>query len=220
MTGIFFEQNAIVATDGYTLFYNRNERQQGVSFILPATVAPLLKGLKKATATITDNLAVIETENDTITTPIITEKFPNYPAILPKQTETTAQFDRDNLAQAVAMIEIAVNKTTPIVKMEYNDTQTVHLSCENETSKTHCIVPFGGTANLTIGFNIAYLKKILSCFKTDKIQGNFNTNTQATIWKCEEKQTDLILMPVRIEPTEPAKPEPAKPEPATEPATA
>ena len=213
LNGVLLEvkQNSItaVSTDGHRLvkFVVQQKNKEACKVLIPQkflnTIATGTINTKKATLEIHEDYALIKTENIKLSTRLISEKFPDYENVIPKENPQKTKVKTQNLLSMVKRVSLMSNKTTKQVVLKLKDNKITASAEDHET---------GGSAvdeteaqhtgnECIIGFNGVLLLEILRHQKTENIKLLTNTALSAMlIYQENEKgtETTTLLMPIRI----------------------
>ena len=198
-----------VATDGHRLtkFIYPQENTTTTNIIVPQKFLNIIStgaiNLKKAELSSTENYITIQTQQQTLSCRLITEKFPDYDAVIPQENSNTTTINTQEFLGAIKRVSLMSNKTTKQIILNISNNK-IELSAEDhETggSATEELFAQHQGEDLNIGFNSTLLLEILKHQKTEEINlltsGPLNA---ALIQQKEENttQTTTLLMPIRI----------------------
>jgi len=198
-----------VSTDGHRLvkYITQQENTNTHNMLVPQKFLNIIGGgpinTKKAELNIYKDYASIETETTKLSTRLISEKFPDYENVIPKENSNTTQVQTKDLLNSVKKVSLMSNKTTKQVVLKIQNNK-INISAEDhETggSATDEIVATTSGEPISIGFNGQLLLDILKHQKTEKINILTENPLSATIFKQEGEQgteTTTLLMPIRI----------------------
>jgi len=142
--------------------------------------------------------------NDRFYTRIIDEVFPNYEGVLPTNNDKSLTVSRDELLGSVRRVSIFSNKSTNQIALQL-DGEGSSISTEDpekaSKAKEKIEGEFIGEA-LTIGYNAAYLKDILSHVQNEGVVVKLNTPISAALFypekQAENRDVTMLLMPIRL----------------------
>ena len=213
LNGVLLEikQNAIIAvsTDGHRLvkFIVPQKNKETCKVLVPQkflnTIATGTINTKKATLEIHQDYALIKTKKQQLSTRLITEKFPDYDNVIPKENPQQTTVKTQDLLNMVKRVSLMSNKTTKQVVLKLTNKKITASAEDHET---------GGSAvdeteakhqgeDCTIGFNGGLLLEILRHQKTEEITLLTNTPLSAMLINQENEkntETTTLLMPIRI----------------------
>ena len=213
LNGVLFNFNksnvTSVSTDGHRLirFVCKQENQNQQSMIVPQKFLNILSigtiNLKKAELHYSENYLKIKTENQTISTRLISEKFPDYENVIPKDLKNTTTINTKEFLGAIKRVSLMSNKTTKQIILNIQQTKTVLSAEDHETggSATEEILTTHKGEEITVGFNSNLLSEILKHQNTEEIELLTSGALHATLIKQKEEtetETTTLLMPIRI----------------------
>ena len=209
MTGIYFDFTAdclvFVGTDGRKLvrdkdFSIKSEVQTG--FILPKKPANILKGLLQkgdGTATIefSDKMAVVRTDEFTLTLRLIDGRYPNYNSVIPQNNPFKAVIDRAALVSTLKRVLVFSSQSSAQVKLAFKkDHLTVSgQDVDYSTSAEERLMCEYDSPAINIGFKGTLLLDILNNLESSEIVVELADPGRAGIIKpSEQKEGEEILM--------------------------
>lgn len=216
MTGVFFQLDGqgttFVATDAHKLVrYKRSDTKAGKasSFIAPRKALNLLK-----TALPADESPVVISFNSSnaffsfnsinLICRLIDAKYPDYNAVIPKESSSKLTVNRISLLNSMRRIAIYSNKTTNQVVMKIAGSELTmsaqDLDFSNEASERLSCNYEG--ADLEIGFNAKFLVEMLGVLESEEVVFELSGPTRAGILLPSEKDNDedllMLVMPVML----------------------
>lgn len=215
LTGVLFKfnQNNItaVATDGHRLVKyettNKAATDQMEDVIVPKKFLNLLSGGlgdEKINLSVGENHLTTTVGSDQYFTRIIDEKFPDFDGVIPKDNDKNFKVDRNLLLSAVKRVSIFSNKSTHQIALQLNSEQAF-IKTEDPEQSTKANEEIRGEYkgdNITVGYNAAYLKDVLSHIDSNEVVVQLKSPISATLFipKEQEKNTKLtmLLMPIRL----------------------
>ena len=135
-----------------------------------------------------------------ISTLLVEGSFPNYRDIVPKSTKRKAILDRTKLLTALKQISVFAKDDHNIVRMDFGK-ETVRVSGQSEESGVgESVVPCEIDGDdLTIAFNVRFLREILSAMKSPSVGIVMNgANQQAVITGNGDAGLTYVVMPMHI----------------------
>ena len=216
LTGVLFrfgeEELTGVATDGHRLVRYARKDHKAAEFsgdvIVPKKFLNLLLNvLKEDSATelwMGDNHMTAAIDGDTYFTRIIDERFPDFDSVIPKDNDKELIVDRKALLSAVRRVSIFSNRSTHQIALRIDQGQIQITTEDPEKSskaKEEIVGKYSGE-DLTIGYNAAYLKDILTHVTDEKLKMKLKTPISATLFIPEEQKENseqtMLLMPIRL----------------------
>ena len=206
------EKMIAVATDGHRLtLISRETNSAGdeIEMLIPAkTVGHLSKMLGEAAETVKIEIgkgtARFIVDGYTLSSKLITEKFPDYEQVIPRDNTKTLIVDRGVLMQAVKRASVLSNPMTHLVKFDVTEGKT-ELSCSDYDvgGEAHDEIPVEYSDDpLPIGFNSNYLLEVLRHIESDEVKLLMkNPLSAALIYPLPQEESEeylSILMPLRL----------------------
>jgi DNA polymerase-3 subunit beta len=200
-----------VSTDGHRLVRMSDKSfaspQIERDVIVPAkalnVVAKSLEG-ESNKVSLEANHIVFCFDSTTVISRLIEEKYPNYDAVIPTDSNKVLTINRADLLSAVRRIGLYASSTTHQVRFSLKK-ESLIVSAEDidfgsDATET---LPCGYTGEaIELGFNGNYLVDILSHIDADEVKFFLSTATRAVIVKPAEQQKDedilMLVMPVRL----------------------
>lgn len=213
--GVFFDVREdcliMVATDGRKLVKKTlQDVKPGIKggFILPMTIASILKGIvkKDGTAEIIydQRRATISIGDTTIYFRQVETRYPNYNSVIPQQRPITVQLDRLSLIGALKRVGVFCNHSINFIKLELRKNQAILTGSDsnNATSAEEFVACDYGGAPFSIGFGYTFFVEILNNIETDSVTLEMVAPERPCICKpagVEDDSLLMLLMPMRIE---------------------
>ena len=175
--------------------------------IVPKKFLNLLSGSlgdEKIKLSVGENHLTTTVGSDQYFTRIIDEKFPDFDGVIPKDNDKNFNVDRNLLLSAVKRVSIFSNKSTHQIALQLNNEQAF-VSTEDPEQSTKASEEIKGNYqgdDITVGYNAAYLKDVLSHINSDKVVVQLKSPISAALFlpKEQEKNSNLtmLLMPIRL----------------------
>ncbi len=213
MTGVFFEQTenafSVVASDGHMLVHTvQNTKKTPGSFIMPKKAAKLLPNLLSGTEDVkvifNERLAMFEQGNTILTFRVIEGRYPNYMAVIPKDTPYSMKADRKSLLSALKnAANFASNKR--LARLSISSNQYLEVSCidfDFETSATDRItIDYPYATNMQIGVHADHFGTLLSLMTENDITIRFTDPYRVLTITANEPANDgeevlMLCMPM------------------------
>jgi DNA polymerase-3 subunit beta len=216
MTGVYCqfspEDIVFVATDAHKLVrYRRTDIAAASSsaFILPKKPLNLLKSNLRGDEIVTleynESNATFKFNDLTLVCRLIEGKYPNYEAVIPKESPNVLTIERSQLLHSFKRVAIFSNKTTHQVQLKLAGSE-LRLSAEdldfsNEANE-RLTCNYDG-ADMEIAFNSKALVEMLSILETESIQLSLSEPSRAGILtpfesKNPQEEILMLVMPVMI----------------------
>jgi DNA polymerase III subunit beta len=216
MTGVFFQLDGqgttFVATDAHKLVrYKRADTKSSktASFIVPKKALNLMKAALPMDATqvaisFNNSNAFFKFDNVNLICRLVDAKYPDYNAVIPKESTSRLSISRNGLLNSLRRIAIYSNKTTNQVVMKIAGSELTisaqDLDFSNEASeRLNC--SYEG-ADMEIGFNEKFLIEMLNTLESDEVVFELSGPTRAGILFPGEKESDedilMLVMPVML----------------------
>ena len=198
-----------VATDGHRLvkYVCQQENKNTETVLIPQKFLNIIGSgainTKKAQLQTYPNYVTIETENIKLSSRLISEKFPDYENVIPKNNNNETTVKTKGLLSAVKKVSLMSNKTTKQIVLKLNNNKIFISAEDHETggAATDEIEAQTSGEEITIGFNSALLTDILKHQNTEEIIILTSSSLNATLFKPvgeKETNTTTLLMPIRI----------------------
>ena len=215
LTGVLFKFQAnnltAVATDGHRLVkYEKLNIENGVDLgdiIVPKKFLNLiLSGLigGEIKLSVGESHLTTTISEDQYFTRIIDEKFPDFDGVIPKDNDKTLGVLKKELLSAVKRVSIFSNKSTHQIALNLNNEEVLISTEDPEQStkaKEKIKAEYSGE-DITVGYNAAYLKDVLSHVDNDEISVKLKSPISAALFlpKKQKDNTNLtmLLMPIRL----------------------
>lgn len=136
----------------------------------------------------------------TFTARLIDGKFPDYRRVIPNNTDKTARFQQEALANMLRQVSVLSNEKLRSVVFEFGDGERVRIRTSNaEHDEASAVLPirYQG-APLEISFNVAYLLDVLNVLQGDIDMHLQQANGSVLIRQVNDSQHDYVIMPMRI----------------------
>ncbi len=216
MTGVFFQLDGqgttFVATDAHKLVrYKRSDTTavKTASFIVPKKALNLLKTAlpadeTKVTISFNSSNAFFSIDSINLICRLIDAKYPDYNAVIPKESTSKLTINRNSLLNSMRRIAIYSNKTTNQVVMKIAGSELTmsaqDLDFSNEASERLSCNYEG--ADLEIGFNAKFLVEMLGVLESEEVVFELSGTSRAGILLPGEKDNDedllMLVMPVML----------------------
>lgn len=194
MSGIYFGENEIAATDAHRLAKISQEHPLS-SIILPVKPIRLTQDFIRSTFAVTqsDNHIKIEAFNATIYARLISGNYPKYQAVFPSHTESF-QADTAELSTAIRrLLPYANNATNQIIfDFEKQCLTAFDIDLNKEASEAFNLP----SAVKQISVNGRFLTDILRTIETPSITIAHGEPNRPIVIK--SKNTEFLLMPITI----------------------
>ena len=198
-----------VATDGHRLvkYVCQQENKETETVLVPHKFLNIVGSgainTKKAMLQIYKDYITIETEEIKLSSRLISEKFPDYENVIPKDNEKETKVKTKDMLSAVKKVSLMSNKTTKQIVLKINNNKIYVSAEDHETggAATDEIEAQTSGEEITIGFNSSLLIDILKHQQTEEIIILTSSALSATLFKLvgeKETSTTTLLMPIRI----------------------
>jgi len=173
-------------------------------FVVPKkAIQELLRTLKDdgdMSVNLSDNRAVFDMGDTTLTTTLIASVVPDYSKHIPTEPPISIHLDSDRLLSALKRVSILSNESVGGIWLDVNN-DVITLSSENpeQDSATETIMIEDTNKQLTVGFKAAYLIDAIQAFKSGVVSLGLTDNKKgATITTPADPGTVLLVMPMRL----------------------
>lgn len=218
MSGVFVqigpENITMVATDSHRLVrYRRTDvkSEEEASFILPKKPLNLLKNLLGyahgvVEIFLTEKNAAFKFDNVRLICRLIEGKYPNYEAVIPRESPFQLNMQRQDLMNSIRRVAIFSSKSTSQVKLNIQGAE-LQVSAEDidfASSATERLTCQYDGEDMEIAFNSRFISEMLSNLDTDRITLNMSAPNRPGILLPDvdtaDKDEDLLMlvMPVML----------------------
>lgn len=215
MTGVFFQFNEdeanFVATDSHRLVvYNRKDvtTSEPTQFIMPKKPLAIFKNIlsdvdEEILIEVSDNMAKFSFEGNVWICRLIDGKYPNYSAVIPKDSPNVLTISRNLLLSSIRRASIFSSKSTNQVRFRLaGNILYLHAEDTEYANKADMQIPceYHGE-DINIGFSSKFLTEMLSVLGADDITMKLSQPNRPGIVEpvdgLEENESILMLsMPV------------------------
>lgn len=222
MTGVLMQfrgnQAIAVATDSFRLVKAVTNAENNIfptefDVILPSRAIDLMKRIdSEVTISAIDASGKVthmrfDTENMTIISRIIDEKYPPYQSVIPSNNDKSATLDIAEFLKAIKRVSIFANVTTKQIKLTFENSSCTLVGEDEEsgnkaTEQINC--DYAGET-MTVGFNYKFLEDALHNISQEDTTDNlvemlFSTATKPVLLvpKNEKNELLMLIMPVRL----------------------
>lgn len=199
MNGAYFDFRkdslSVVASDGHKLALCqdktiKNEAEEDKSFILMAKSASVLatlidkeEGLIKIA--FNGNNVCINNQNFKLTAKLIEGRFPNYNAVIPKDSDKKIKVNKDDVLSAMKRILPMSSTTTEVVKFIFSP-NLLTLFCEDvdysKSASETMQSDYPNQADFTIGFKGSAVIQSLQAIEGDEVMIEMTESSRAAIF--------------------------------------
>lgn len=213
LTGVLFVIEGptirLVATDSYRLAMVDKLLDEPVGEDIEAVVpgraldeaTKLAAGTDSVRMGVSQNQVVFEFGETTFVTRRVEGSFPNYRALIPKETETTIEVVTEEMTAAAKRVSLLAMHNTPLRIAVLADDQTVSLSATTQDvgdASEDLMVKVDGR-DVEIAFNHAFLMDGLASIPTDTFSMEIQSALKPGLLKSSGDEEFLyLLMPVRL----------------------
>jgi len=216
LSGVLFSfQNnefTCVATDGHKLVkIKKSTKEEDNKIIIPIKFFNIIDSFsstqkEETEALISKNHLSLKSNNTTITTRLISEQYPDYESVIPKDNNKKLIINTEEFLNAVKRTSVLSNKTTKQVTLKTLENRII-ISTEDQesiSSGSETVQCEYKEEEIIIAFNSNYLKEVLSHIKTDKVTILLKDSLSASIFlpgidlNISNASKTTLLMPIRI----------------------
>jgi DNA polymerase-3 subunit beta len=199
-----------VATDGHRLAINSetinlSEIQEQMEFIIPRkAVIEIGKLCNETEENITlhfyQQYLKVETNSVQLVTKLIDGKYPDYKKVIPQQTQTTVDVNRQELLTGLQRVSILTADKYRGIKMHVIDDKILlHSTNAEQEEAEEQIQCSKNSLDINMGFNVSYLIEVLSNIKNNSIQLLLSDpQSSAMVLDSNQQNFKYIVMPMRI----------------------
>lgn len=208
MMGVYLDadENTVIATDGHQLSMVDFEVSLHESMILMGDGADLMKRVmddSSVLAILKDRShAALRNGETTVISRLIDESYPDYQGVIPNENDKKLLVDREEVKAAIERVGIYTSNRSERIKLAISPNQ-LEVQGEDvergDEAKEAIRCDFDGEG-MEIGFNPAYLSKLLSTIETEEVEISLDEpNTAGLIRPVGENGHTGLLMPVMLE---------------------
>lgn len=214
LTGVLFDIEGsdlkLVATDSHRLAFVRipvDGKCPKREFLLPSrSVQELIRCMPaddtNISVSFTDRVTVFSCDGVILQSQLISEKFPNYAQVIPKEFETDIRANTRELIDALRIVSVFTDGDNPRV--------TFKADSSNQTLKISTVSQDRGSGDATIpgkysgspielGFNVYYCMDALNQILTEDVQIRVITPKNPCVFRSPGDDNHLhVIMPMRI----------------------
>lgn len=198
MTGIKFGDNHVVATDSHRMVICDSEID--LDFILPsATARVILASFDGNEVAISQNDGSIKfvSGNTTLVSTKITERYPNWEAVVPKNNPYKLKIGTSHLISALSRILLVSNNMSNMVVFRLGDESTITADDNDfKTSGVEEITCDYQGEPLVIGFNGKIMLEAIRTIVDEEILISFSHPNRAALAEANGKT--LLFMPMMV----------------------
>lgn len=215
MSGVFCEFSpesiTFVATDAHKLVrYTRKDSQASgsSSFILPKKPLNLLKsnlkGEEEVQLEYNESNAIFTFNDMVLSCRLIDGKYPNYEAVIPRETPNILTVDRQQILSSIKRVSIFASKTTHQIVFKLIGSE-LSLSAEDvdfaNAAKERLTCDYAGD-DMEIGFNSRFLLEMLNNLDSKEIMLKLSESNRAglivPVDLPDHEDVLMVIMPVMI----------------------
>lgn len=197
-----------VATDGHRLALCESELEHGSPderrVIVPRKGVTELQRLlaegESVKLSIGSNHIRAELGDLRLTSKLIDGRFPDYEAVIPKESANRVVADRETLRAALQRTAILSNEKYRGIRLEISQNRLLMQAHnpEQEEAEEEVEVDFTGT-ELEIGFNVNYLLDALGAIDSEQVElGMMEANSSCLITAPGIENCKYVVMPMRL----------------------
>lgn len=212
ISGVFLKLDGkkikLVGTDTFRLAEKtlsvKESDEPKLSFIIPLKTAEEIIRLsanedEEVLMKYSENQAVIELENYTITSRLVEGVFPEYGGIIPKNFESQLTVNKNELIQKIKSASVLSSKLNDVV-LKFSDGELVVESTNSElgSSMFKIKLPHFKGKSGSLSFNYRYLLDGLESISEEEVfMGVSGDNSPALIRSLKDDSFIYVLMPIR-----------------------
>jgi DNA polymerase-3 subunit beta len=191
----------IVGTNGHILRYISTD-YEGAPFILRRAGVEIVKASLSEVETWTikqdrEHVCLYASGLQIISRKI-TETYPNYKAVIPKDNSGTITLDKKQFQSTLKSLDTVVNKTTNQIELQTIDTggvtvKGVDIDRQTESSQEISAGVKGLASAFRIGFNSKYLQTICSNIAGDTVSMELSAPNRAGV-----VNNEMLIMPIML----------------------
>ena len=205
----------VVATNGHRMAVqtiNKDKSAEKVQLILPKkSVSELIRNLASEGETSveikigdskkSDSITRFSASTFELTSNYITENFPDYRAVIPRNNDKEVCIDRATLLAALQRVAVVGDPDeTVVMNIGKNLLRLECTNKENEVGNDEIDVKYNGE-KLEIGFNVNYLTSMLQVVEEDEFKIQITDPSSSVLIEPQAKGAadfQYVLMPIRL----------------------
>lgn len=207
----------VVATDGHRMavqVVNGKKSGEKVQLTLPKkSVSELIRNLAgEGEASVEIKIGDVKKEDHVtqfsaptfeLTSNYITENFPDYRAVIPRNNEKEVLVNRATLLAALQRVSVVGDaEETVVLNIDKNKMRLECTNKENEVAHDEVDVGYSGE-KIEIGFNAAYLSQMLQAVEEDAFKMLVNDPSSSVLIEPQSEGKDAaefqyVVMPIRL----------------------
>jgi DNA polymerase-3 subunit beta len=197
-----------VSTDGYRMSVRKiggkkTEEKEGVIVavkLINEVIA--LKGEGSIVLYLNKNegQVVFEIGDVIIVGRMIEGAFPDYGRVIPKESTTTVNFEREALLQGVKLVSVFAKDSSNIAMLSVEDKKIVIETKTQGVGEGKAVVECEKSGeDVKIAFNIRYLMDILRNVSDKTMILKLNSNMEPALFELEKKGFSHVIMPIQVD---------------------
>lgn len=197
LTGIYFDDGNTVATNTYRLAKYQSEIQFEESIILPEKAAKAVENIcntGEIKVEYSSNYVKFILNDTTIFSRLIEGEFPNYPRVIPDESNTTITLNTQSLKSCLKRAKTVDTDTGIIRLISVDDSLKVKLQADNSQFEELLSAEVEGE-NQTINLDISYLLDGVKLLQEDKTQLELLDGVNPAVLR--EGNLTYLIMPIR-----------------------
>lgn len=196
--GIKFDDGHAVSTDAHRMVICKTDLK--LDFILPVTSArTILSSFEESEVSISedDKFIIFESGSTKLISTKITDKYPNWEAVVPTSNPYTLTIETAHLIGAISRLLLVTNDVTNTVIFTLGNECTIKAddSDFNTSGVEELECEYNGEP-LVIGFNGRNVLEGLRSLNDDKIEIGFSNPNRAGLIQANGKQ--ILIMPIMV----------------------
>ncbi len=216
-SGLFFKISenklTMVGTDGQRLILSEkitDTTNNPNEILIPSRTVDLIRKIfsstenTEATVKLGRNTLKLECGEFSLQSKLITEKFPDYDQVIPRDNNKTLVADKNLLINTLSRVSVLANPSSNLVKFTLNGDMLNIASKDYELdteAKEEMTVNYEGD-EFKIGFSSKNLAEVLEHVTTQEVELTFNTPNSAVVLSPKDQPESenylAILMPLRL----------------------
>ena len=216
LNGILLESSAkklrLVATDGHRMAVQdlkcKDHSPEETQLILPRkSVNELIRNLpgegdSEIEIKYSDRVARFYAASFELTTSLISESFPDYNSVIPRNNDKAIVVSRMELLNALYRVSAIATDRDPtiVINFEKDSTKLEHTNKDGETANDEIAAKYEGEM-IEVGFNNQYLTDMLTAATDDGFQINILDSSSSVLFEPAGQKTSsfkYVVMPVRL----------------------
>ncbi len=197
-----------VSTDGYRMSIRKisgKKTQEKESLIISVKLineVVALKGDGRISLYLnkSEGQVVFEVGDVVIIGRMIEGSFPDYERVLPSESSTVVDFERESLLQGVKLVSVFAKDNSNIAMLSVEDKKIIIETKTQGVGEGKAVVECEKSgSDVKIAFNIRYLMDILKNISEKTMVLRLNSSMDPALFEIKEKGFSHVIMPIQVD---------------------